>query len=282
MRLLRPLEIKVKEIPWIVSRPFAGFRNPAAVEFYQNLMANGYETDALLNVLPKHKLIYIGVPKAASTRIRRTLARIDGRFIRSLKPRRRSLHRGPCGPRNITVDALYWLATDPEVLRFSFVRNPYARVVSCWADKLAGKPLIAGDFFVDAYLAARQEIDPDLPAGADRTLSFPEFARFVAAMATTRHDMHFQAQDDILSMPGIKLDLIGKVETFGADFARVLDHLSASDAHRREAAVVINESHHDDWASYYTAGLADLVYRAYECDFDRFGYARAFRATAAA
>lgn len=282
MRLLRPLEIKIKEIPWIASRPLAGFCNPAAVEFYQNLIANGYEADALLSVLPRQKLIYIGVPKAASTRIRRTLARIDGRFIRSLKPRRRSMHRGPCGPRNITVDALYWLAIDPQALRFSFVRNPYARAVSCWADKFAGKPLIGGDFFVDAYLAARLEIDPALPAGEDRTLSFPEFVRFAAATARTRHDMHLQAQDDILNMPGIILDLIGKVETFDADFAFVLDHLNASDAIRREAAVALNELHHDDWASYYTAELADLVYRAYECDFDRFGYARALGATAAA
>ena len=137
------------------------------------------------------------------------------------------MHRGPCGPRNITVDALYWLAIDPQALRFSFVRNPYARAVSCWADKFAGKPLIGGDFFVDAYLAARLEIDPALPAGEDRTLSFPEFVRFAAATARTRHDMHLQAQDDILNMPGIILDLIGKVETFDADFAFVLDHLNA-------------------------------------------------------
>jgi Sulfotransferase family len=282
MRLFRQLEIKVKEIPWIASRPSAGFRNPATVEFYQNLMANGYEIDALLNVLPKHKLIYVGVPKAASTRIRRTLARIDGKFIRSLKPRRRSVHRGPCGPRNVTVDTLYWLATDPSVLRFSFVRNPYARLVSCWADKFAGKPLTGGDIFVDAYLAARRGIDPDLPTGADRTMSFAEFARFAGATATTRHDMHVQAQDDILNMPVIKLDLICKLETFDADFAPVLDHLDASDAIRREAAVAINESHHDDWANYYTAELADLVYRAYEYDFDRFGYPHALRSTAAA
>jgi hypothetical protein len=83
-----------------------------------------------------------------------------------------------------------------------------------------------------------------------------------------------QVQDEILSMPGIELGLIGKVETFDADFVRVLDHLDASDEVRREAAIVLNESHHDDWPAYYTPELADRIYRAYECDFDRFGYAR--------
>jgi hypothetical protein len=178
----------------------------------------------------------------------------------------------------MTIDSFFRLATGSDTLRFSFVRNPYARIVSCWADKFAGKPLIGGDVFIDPYLALRSEIDADLPAGADRTLSFPEFAAFAAATARTGHEVHLQTQEDILSLPGIALDMIGKVETFDADFVRVLDYVNASDAIRREAAVALNESHHDDWPSYYTPELADLIYRAYECDFDRFGYARAIRA----
>lgn len=275
MRLLRPIEIAVKEIPWIASRPIAGLRNPAAVEFHKNLMANGYEADTLLKVLPKHNLIYIAVPKAASTRIRRTLARIEGRFSRSLKASRRSNYRGPYGPRNTTVDSFFRLATNPDTLRFSFVRNPYARLVSCWADKFASKPLVGGDHFVDAYLAARREVDGKLPAGADRTLSFADFVAFAETVVKDCHDTHLRPQDDILTMPGITLDFVGTVENFDTDFARVLDFARASAEIRREAAVAINESHHDDWPDYYTRDLADRVYRAYERDFDRFGYARA-------
>ncbi len=280
-RLLKQAETTAKEFSWIVSQRFAAFVNPAAVSFYESLVADGYETDQLLKVIPRHKLIYVAVPKAASTRIRRTLARIEGQFSRSLKRSRRSRYRGPYGPRAITIGSFYGIATSPDTLRFSFVRNPYARVVSCWADKFAGKPLTGGDCFIDAYLAIRQEIDPNLPAGPDRTLSFAEFVVFAAATAQTRHDIHLQVQDDIISMPGIEFDLIGKVENFDADFARVLDHLGASDAVRREAGFAANESHHDDWPTYYTPELADRIYRAYECDFDRFGYARAPLAAAA-
>jgi Sulfotransferase family len=274
MRVLRPFEIAAKELPWIASRSFAGFLDPAAVEFYENLTARGFEPEQLLFVLPKHKLIYVAVPKAASTRIKRTLARADGRFSRSLKPGGRLRYRGPYGPRNITVNSFYRLAMDPGTLRFSFVRNPYARAVSCWSDKFANKPLVPGDRFIDAYLAVRKDIDAKLPAGADRTLSFADFAVFAAAIAQARHDIHLQVQDDILNVPRIALDLVGKIETFDADFVRVLDHLNASEDVRREAAIPLNESHHDDWPTYYTRELADRIYRAYECDFDRFAYAR--------
>jgi hypothetical protein len=155
------------------------------------------------------------------------------------------------------------------------VRNPYARAVSCWADKFRDKPLAPGDPFIDIYLARRHEIDATLPAGADRTLSFADFITFFAAVTRQRCDIHLQVQDDILSMPGITLDFIGKVETFAQDFDRVLGHVRASAALRRDALAAVNESKHDPWASYYTPALADRLYRACECDFDRFGYPRA-------
>jgi len=275
MRVLRRLETTAKELPWIASEQIAGFLDPRAVEFYQRLRSRGYFPDLLVNVVPSHKLIYISVPKAASTRVRATLAAVTGSYMRSLNPNRRFKYRGPYGPRSMTVGSFFQLATNPDTLRFSFVRNPYARAVSCWADKFFGKPLIGGDRFVDFYLAHRREVGLSLLAGADQTLPFPDFVAFAAAMARGRRDIHIQTQDDILSMPGIELDLIGKVETFRSDFERVLDHLRASPDVRREAVIPLNESHSDDWPEYYTPELADRIYRAYECDFDRFHYPRA-------
>ena len=235
MRLLRPVELTVKEIPWLASRGLIRFTHPAALEFCTRLSDGGYEPHRLLQVLPRHKLIYVAVPKAASTCIRTILARVDGRHLRSLKRGRRANYRGPYGPRQMTIATFFRLATSADTLRFSFVRNPYARLVSCWADKFANKPLIPGDSYVERYLAVRKQIDGRLPAGADRTLSFAEFVVYAAAMANARHDIHLQTQDDILTTPGIDLDFIGRVETFDADFARVLDYLDASDAIRREA-----------------------------------------------
>lgn len=275
MRVLRPVEVRAKQLLWIASAPLAQIFDQAAAEFYAKLISGGYEPDLLINVLPEQQLLYVALPKAASTRIRQTLARVAGRYIRSLKPSRLFKYRGPYGPRSMTQSGFFRFATSADTLRFSFVRNPYARAVSCWADKFRGRPLLPGDPLIDAYLAMRPDLGAGLPAGAGRSLSFPEFVLFAAAAAQRRCDIHVQAQDDILSMPGIQLDHIGKVESFAEDFVPVLDHVRASEAVRRDALVPINESSHDHWSAYYTPALADRIYRAYERDFDRFGYPRA-------
>jgi Sulfotransferase family len=276
MGLLQSIESGVKKISWAASKPLAGFLEPSSSEFYDRLWTDGCEPDSLINVLPTHKVIYVAVPKAGSTHIREVLARVVGKHSRSLKSSRRRKFRGPYGPRSMTAHSFFRLATNSQTLRFSFVRNPYARTVSLWCDKFRGKPLVSGDHFIDKYLARRHEIDARLPAGPDRTLSFPDFVTFASAMANCRYDKHIQAQGDILSMPGIRLDLVGKLESFSKDFVRVLDHLGAHQLVRLEAMSCIrNKSSHDHWPQYYTGELADCIYGAYECDFDRFGYPRA-------
>src|SRR5215813_14610212 len=146
MRLLRPIEVRAKEFSWIATEPLIDIFDPTAAAFYDRLASHGYEPDLLLNVLPAHRILYVVVPKAASTRIRQTLARVAGRRIRSLKPSRRLQFSGPHGPRSMTKGSFFRFATNPATLRFSFVRNPYARAVSCWADKFRDKPLVAGDY----------------------------------------------------------------------------------------------------------------------------------------
>jgi hypothetical protein len=94
-----------------------------------------------------------------------------------------------------------------------------------------------------------------------------------------RVDAHWGLQDDILNMPCLALSFIGRLETFTRDIVRVLDHVHADQQLWQAAVMPLRASPHQSWPLYYTQNLADRVYRAYERDFDRFGYPRAISAT---
>jgi hypothetical protein len=125
---------------------------------------------------------------------------------------------------------------------------------------------------VRSYLAWRQHNDVSLPEGPTSTLSFDQFIDLATMTAKERVDAHWHLQAALLDMPGIDLNLIGKVEFFARDFMRVLDHVQASDSLRVDAVKPINPSDDNDWEHYYTSELAERVYKAYEIDFDRFEY----------
>jgi Sulfotransferase family len=253
--------------------------NPEASVFYDHLVGNGFDPNAHIDVLPQHQLLYICVPKCASTTIKMVLSSLARNQLDTSDQLHKRRYSGLKSPKRIGISTFHQLAINPAAFRFSFVRNPYSRLVSTWADKFQNKSLVGGDSFIDRYLMNRGWIDDSLPAGPHNALSFPQFVQFAAATANRRLDAHWHLQDDLLTMPGIKLDLVGKVESFGKDFASVLDHAGAGVRLRQIADVHFNASQHKPWPNYYTADLADQVYRAYERDFDRFKYPRTIPAS---
>jgi sulfotransferase famil protein len=247
---------------------------PQAHAFYTRLMEDGYQPHVLVDVLSDERIIYVCVPKCASSRIKKTLGALLGRCIRSSEEAYERKQSGLKNPKSVGISTFHRVATDPRTLRFSFVRNPYARLVSLWAHQFQNRPLVPGLSSIDTYLAWRGTIDPRLPRGADSRLSFDQFVAFATATADYRVDAHWTHQHIIADMPGIALDLIGKVETFAHDFSAVLDHVHAGPELRVQSMQPFNASDHDAWPSFYTTELADIVYRAYEPDFDRFKYPR--------
>jgi Sulfotransferase family len=224
--------------------------------------------------LPDHRLIYVSVPKCASSRIKLTLSALLGRSPRSISEVHNRRTSGLKGPRQVGLPRFRAIAVDPRALRFSFVRNPYDRLVAGWAYWFRDQPLVAGHPPVDVYLAYRRHVAASLPAGAGRTLGFADFVTFATATATARIDAHWQLQADLLDVPGVTLNLVGKLESFDRDFARVLSHVRAPEKLRHQAILPVNESNRAACSTYYTQELADRVYRAYERDFDCLGYPR--------
>lgn len=261
---LRQLRSRVKE-------PILAIANPAALRFFRDVMEHAYLPDDLIDVSPRLGLIYVAVPKAASSRIRSNLAAMLGRDTVSgwqsdenwrVHDRRES---GLFAPRHGIVQ-FHRLATDPDALRFTFVRNPYTRLLSCWADQYRDRPLVPGYGRVEVYLAHRERADPSLPAGPEATLSFADFVRFTCASAEWRIDKHWQVQSDIVDLKGLSFDLVGKTESFAEDFKVVLDHVGASEKVRTASMPPLHTSARRRISDYFTPELSQLVHRAYERD----------------
>ena len=264
-------------IAGLVSKLFNCFErrmDAQAAQFYSELVRRGFDPEAHVDVLPEQRLVYVCVPKCASTTIKMALSAMVGRNATSFEHLHKRRYSGLRSPAHVGLSTFHRVVTSPHTLRFSFVRNPYERLVSAWADKFQNKPLIPGDSFVDKYLGGRTGIDRSLPVGADQALSFADFVTFACATADQRVDAHWAVQDSVLCMPGITLDFVGKVETFATDFARVVDHAGAGDRIRAIGSTHIHPSAHQPWPHYYTQALAERVYRAYERDFERFAYPR--------
>jgi hypothetical protein len=122
------------------------------------------------------------------------------------------------------------LTKSAEALRFTFVRNPCARLLSTWSDRFQGRRLIAGNPSIDAYRTHRAAISRSLPDGSDQTLSFPEFVEFATATVDQRIDIHWQLQDDFATVPRLPLNLIGKVERHA--FTEPMNAISINSATR--------------------------------------------------
>ena len=178
---------------------FAYLADAPAAAFYRDLVARGYLPNVLIDVLPEHRLIYVSVPKAASTTIRMVLSVMIGRRPATTTDEQHIRRiSGLLSPRHAGISVFYRLARDPGTLRFSFVRNPYDRLVSAWADKFRNRPLTRGDPYVEEYLLYRPRIDSSLPHGPDRVLSLADFVTYATATADRRVNIHWQLQDDIL------------------------------------------------------------------------------------
>jgi hypothetical protein len=237
-------------------------------------MAGGFAPNALIDVFPEQNIIHVCIPKNASSRIKMTLGMMLGHSLRSEWEAHKRKLSGLKSPKRVGLTVFHRLATDPHTLRFAFVRNPFARLMSCWLNKFRGVPLIPTNPSVSTYLAWQQQNDRSFPAGPKITLPFDQFVNFATMTARERVDAHWHLQAGLIDMPGIELNLVGKVESFENDFKRVLDHVQANDVLREASIKPVNASDQVDWRNYYTDELVSRVYKAYQLDFDRFQYPR--------
>ena len=146
---------------------------------------------------------------------------------------------------------------------FTFVRNPWARVYSCWKDKITNDHKFCDIFILTKY----KGLYPDMP--------FEEFVNWVDSVegSDAFADRHWLSQVELLKNEQGEVDLayIGKVESIDIEFNSILSSLNIPDPVRlRRNNSTVTEF--EKYKSAYNEKTKMIVFKRYQRDVELFNY----------
>jgi Sulfotransferase family len=155
-----------------------------------------------------------------------------------------------------------------DYLRFSFVCNPYDRLVSAWKSKLASDD----PQYRQLRALIREACDyPVVDGHRAGPISFRD-AVLCLLDDPSVFDDHWHLQVDLLAADIMDYHVIGRFERFGQDFDAILRRLQARAEVAGIARRVFNPTRQMPLATVYDPQLARRVYGFYVADFETFGY----------
>jgi Sulfotransferase family len=203
----------------------------------------------------KYRTIFVHIPKTGGQSIESVFLRLHGLTWKTREPlllrpnKDRSL-----GPAQLAhLRAREYVAcghidqnTFDSYFKFSFVRNPWDRIVS-------------------GYHYYRR--------GAKAGVSFPQYVQWVCARSDKGYP-HDRPQVDFLLADDDRgpmlIDFVGRFENFAADFAKVCKRLDLGD--RQLPHVNKGGGSRKPYQEYYDDRLRKLVAQTFAADIERFGY----------
>lgn len=219
-------------------------------------------TEYICHVSRRVPSIYIETPKVACTTIKRVLqaAELGPGRQGDLPAKVHDRSTSPLGSPGQDPQAFLEALLDPDVFTFTFVRNPFSRILSCWLDKMVTNG------------SERRRMAPGLGLNPEEAPSLLGFLEAIAAQPAEKRDVHWTTQTHLISPQRIRYTYIGRFENFRPDFARICTHLGIEafmgDLPRTWHATDANtkvQSHIGD-------AEAALIRTIYEADFRNFGY----------
>lgn len=228
----------------LISKPF--LRSSYLQKYSSSLMEQNRLLDPIEYTILKEKhLAYLVNSKAACSSIKASMLNEDVSDYTSIH--HIAYHRG------LSKNEL----DDDSYFTFTFVRNPFARLVSCYESKYhvdRKKNLFHFRDYLDGYLYYDE--------------GFDTFVKKICALPYRLMDRHFRLQYNLVFTleDKCRCDYIGKFESLEDGFKPIQEknHLSPLPH--------LNRTGTDDWMNYYTIETATLVYNTFKKDILEFGY----------
>lgn len=187
--------------------------------------------------------IYVNMAKAACSSIKEAIAAHKGVDFETLTwkhPHRRHLS---------------YARDRSDLYRFTFVRHPAARLVSCWADWCQPPYPDRGNYDKNPALARLRGID------------FPTFIHHVCDQVDGQRNEHYAIQwRQLFSHGSVVVDDAFKVRELSVTWAMLQERFGLPDLPH------VRRSEHGPWQDYFDDELEALVLHHYHEDFANLGF----------
>lgn len=206
-------------------------------------------------VLEDKKLIYLEVPKVANCSIKASM--LKNKFKDDYSVQRESL--------KYTVHNLDNKYDD--YYKFTFVRNPFERIVSCYESKYHKDRQMLGNILTEL------EYDHYLFGYIRRDRGFANFLCRIALIPDSYKDHHFKPQYSIVyDKNGRKrVDYIGKYENLNQEYGKI------SRKYGLDRLDVYNKTDRKTYMEYYNRFTVYLAYFIYKKDIKFFEYEKEYQ-----
>jgi hypothetical protein len=194
-------------------------------------------------VFKQKKLIYLVNSKVAQTAITNTC----GNSIKKEYSKIKETHLG---------EKTYKLSKkETDYYSFTFIRNPFERIVSCYYSKYISdkikykKEILDFDFYLLGYIK--------------KDKGFATFIKKISHIPDFLADRHFKSQWALIySHNKLSLDFIGRYENLEQDFEHIQTTFSL------DPLPHLNPSGKNDWRDSFTQELVTLVAKRYKKDLE--------------
>lgn len=248
----------------MLPKDFYGYFNPIALHLYYNnvrtMMLQGldiltgfrWDLSSPFVVFTKFKTVFLAIPRSGTTSLEYALTPLLGQSIDFTKNNYKHTFRHymrSCSRREAATNF-------NNYFKFTFVRNPWTRLYSCYLAKVRSK---SNRHF--RYL------------GLDRCNSFEDFVIRICDISDDHADMHFMSQNYLLTYKGSFLpDKVYRFESYMQDWNDLRRYLEEKTGIHLLEIPHYYKMKSDDFRRVYSSKLVDLVGKRYEADCNKFGY----------